>query len=72
MPDVQYYDYCTPPPENCFSQHTYSTVTLNFDLLIPKSETFLSVPQCTNAVSVVLAAGRHTQAGDATDQWRDQ
>jgi len=32
-----------------------------------KSEVFTSNVQC-----VRLAAGRRTQAGDATDQWRDR
>jgi len=39
-------------PSQCCHQHILFTVTLNFDLLTPKSEMFVSVPKCINAVSL--------------------
>jgi len=39
-------DYCKPLTSKCCFHHIYSTVTLNFDLLTPKYETFVSVPKC--------------------------
>jgi len=39
--------------KECIFQHVGRTVTLNFDLLIPKLEAFILVPKCTNAESLV-------------------
>jgi len=45
----------------------YGTIILYVLTLPSINRVFTSNVQC-----ILLAAGRRTQAGDATDQWRDQ
>ena len=45
-------EYSTPPPQNDLSIF-YSTVTINFDILIPKSQGLISFPRSIISVSLV-------------------
>ena len=53
-------------------ENTTTSVTTHFKKLTTGNNLLHPAVFTSNVHCARLAAGRHTQAGDATDQWRDQ
>ena len=48
---MRYIKYCMPRPQGAISSWFYYTINLNIHFLNKKSETFVSLQTCTNAVN---------------------